>query len=144
MALVLRLRYLFGGRSATIASSGYFPLLPIRELSTNSQLFIGGLSYDTNERVLKDAFSRYGEVLEVKVLVNLNTGRSKGCGIVQFASETEADNARKEMDGVQLDGRNIRVEFPNSRPLRIGGAPQGTARPPSSLNKETFIEGLDD
>ncbi|XP_057860449.1 glycine-rich RNA-binding protein 4, mitochondrial isoform X2 [Cryptomeria japonica] len=135
MALVLRLRYLFGGRSATIASSGYFPLLPIRELSTNSQLFIGGLSYDTNERVLKDAFSRYGEVLE---------GRSKGCGIVQFASETEADNARKEMDGVQLDGRNIRVEFPNSRPLRIGGAPQGTARPPSSLNKETFIEGLDD
>ncbi|KAH9292563.1 hypothetical protein KI387_042252, partial [Taxus chinensis] len=102
------------------------------------------LSYDTNERVLKDAFSRYGEVLEVRVLVNLDTGRSKGCGFVQFASETEADNARKEMDGEELDGRNIRVEFPNSRPSRVVGAPKSNVSPPSSLNKETFIEGLDD
>ncbi|KAJ6964234.1 RNA recognition motif domain [Populus alba x Populus x berolinensis] len=51
-----------------------------RHLST--KLFVGGLSYDTNETVLKDAFGKYGEVIEVKVICHRVYGESKGYGFV--------------------------------------------------------------
>ncbi|KAH9326075.1 hypothetical protein KI387_006253, partial [Taxus chinensis] len=57
------------------------------------------LSGNTNEQVVRDAFSRYGQVLHVYVKVNPQTGWSKGYGFVQFACETEADNALNKMDG---------------------------------------------
>ncbi|XP_057956101.1 glycine-rich RNA-binding protein 4, mitochondrial isoform X2 [Malania oleifera] len=76
-----------------------------------SKLFVGGLSYDTNETVLKDAFVQHGEIIEVKVICHHVTGKSKGYGFVQFTSETAASTALKEMDGQLLDGRNIRVDY---------------------------------
>lgn len=80
-----------------------------RYLST--KLFVGGLSYDTNETVLKDAFGKYGEVIEVKVICHRVYGESKGYGFVQFSSEAAASTALKEMDGQLLDDRNIRVHY---------------------------------
>ncbi|ONK67792.1 uncharacterized protein A4U43_C05F3820 [Asparagus officinalis] len=79
-----------------------------------SKLFVGGLSYDTNEPVLKDAFSEHGSVMEVKVICDRRTGKSKGYGFVQFSSESEAATAFQKMDGQLLDGRNIRVHYANS------------------------------
>ncbi|KAL6342365.1 hypothetical protein AAG906_009038 [Vitis piasezkii] len=64
-----------------------------------SKLFIGGLSYDTNETILKDAFGQYGEIIEVKVICD------------HFTSEDDTHIALKEMDGQSLDGRNIRVTY---------------------------------
>ncbi|KAJ9701680.1 hypothetical protein PVL29_006870 [Vitis rotundifolia] len=77
------------------------------------KLFIGdaGLSYDTNETILKDAFGQYGEIIEVKVICDHVSGKSKGYGFVQFTSEDDAHIALKEMDGQSLDGRNIRVTY---------------------------------
>ncbi|KAL6204692.1 hypothetical protein ACLB2K_021959 [Fragaria x ananassa] len=69
------------------------------------------LSYDTNEPVLKDAFGKHGEIIEVKVICDHVSGKSKGYGFVKFTSETEASTALKEMDGQVLDGRQIRLEF---------------------------------
>ncbi|KAJ8631678.1 hypothetical protein MRB53_025001 [Persea americana] len=66
----------------------------------SSKLFIGGLSYDTNETVLKDAFGAHGDIVE-------------GYGFVQFTSEWEASIALQLMDGQLLDGRNIRVDYAN-------------------------------
>ncbi|KAL9368054.1 hypothetical protein Peur_039253 [Populus x canadensis] len=80
-----------------------------RQLST--KLFVGGLSYDTNETVLKDAFGKYGEIIEVKVICHRVYGESKGYGFVQFSSEAAASTALKEMDGQLLDDRNIRVHY---------------------------------
>ncbi|KAF5933198.1 hypothetical protein HYC85_029369 [Camellia sinensis] len=61
---------------------------------------ITGLSYDTNESVLKDAFGQHGEIIEaVKVICDHVTGKSKGYGFVQFNSETAAGTALREMDG---------------------------------------------
>ncbi|PON33283.1 Splicing factor-like protein [Trema orientale] len=57
------------------------------------------LSYDTNEPVLKGAFEQHGEILEVKVICDHKSGKSKGYGFVQFTSETAATTALKEMDG---------------------------------------------
>eukprot|EP01018_Ginkgo_biloba_P020326 Gb_01461 [translate_table: standard] len=121
-----------------------FPLYKIpKSIAKPVTIISGGLSFDTNEKVLKDAFSPYGQVLEVRIVLNRDTGRSKGFGFVQFASENEADNALKEMDGQYLDGRSIRVDFATSRP-RIEGAPPRAVGPPPGLNRETTIEGLED
>lgn len=81
--------------------------------SSCSKLFIGGLSYDTNEIALKDAFSQHGAVVEVKVICHPVTGRSKGYGFVKFSSETEAAAALEKMSDEVLDGRNIRVHYAN-------------------------------
>ncbi|XP_062210375.1 glycine-rich RNA-binding protein 2, mitochondrial-like isoform X4 [Phragmites australis] len=73
--------------------------------SCSSKLFISGLSYDTNETTLKDAFSQYGDVIE---------GKSKGYGFVKFSSENEAAAALQKMNGEVLDERNIWVHYANS------------------------------
>ncbi|KAH7836769.1 hypothetical protein Vadar_005463 [Vaccinium darrowii] len=75
-----------------------------------TKLFVGGLSYDTNENVLKDAFGKHGEIIQVKVICDHVTGKSKGYGFVQFSSETAAAKALMQMDGQLLDGRSIRIQ----------------------------------
>ncbi|ESR38007.1 RRM domain-containing protein [Citrus sinensis] len=83
----------------------------LSDSNSRTKLFIGGLSYDTNETVLKDAFGQHGEIIEVKVICDRVTGQSRGYGFVKFASEAAAGEAIKEMDGLLLDGRNIRVNY---------------------------------
>ncbi|KAH7560895.1 hypothetical protein ACOSP7_016640 [Xanthoceras sorbifolium] len=79
--------------------------------TSGTKLFVGGLSYDTNETVLKDAFEEHGEIVEVKVICDHVSGDSRGYGFVKFTSEAAASAALKEMDGQLLDGRNIRVYY---------------------------------
>ncbi|XP_051188705.1 glycine-rich RNA-binding protein 2, mitochondrial-like [Lolium perenne] len=81
--------------------------------SSCSKLFVGGLSYDTNEIALKDAFSQHGDVVQVKVICHPLTGRSKGYGFVKFSSEVEAAAALEKMSHEVLDGRNIRLHYAN-------------------------------
>uniref|UniRef100_A0ACD5XLN3 Uncharacterized protein n=1 Tax=Avena sativa TaxID=4498 RepID=A0ACD5XLN3_AVESA len=81
--------------------------------SACSKLFVGGLSYDTNEIALRDAFSQHGNVVEVKVICHPVTGKSKGYGFIKFSSETEAAAALEKMSDEMLDGRNIRVHYAN-------------------------------
>ncbi|KAI3977020.1 hypothetical protein MKX01_008878 [Papaver californicum] len=76
-----------------------------------SKLFIGGLSHDTNEAVLKECFGQHGEIIEVKVICDHRSGKSKGYGFVQFMSEKSATTALEELNGQLLDGRNIRVSM---------------------------------
>ncbi|KAK1390758.1 glycine-rich RNA-binding protein 4, mitochondrial-like [Heracleum sosnowskyi] len=75
--------------------------IPSRHSST--KLFVGGLSYDTNETVLKDAFDRHGEIIEVKVICDRVSGKSQGYGFVQFTSENAANKALEEMNDKLLD-----------------------------------------
>ncbi|KAK3166634.1 hypothetical protein QOZ80_1AG0048340 [Eleusine coracana subsp. coracana] len=86
----------------------------IASSSSSSKLFVGGLSYDTNETALKDAFSQHGDVIQVKVICHPRTGKSKGYGFVNFSSQDEAAAALRKMNGEVLDERNIRVEYANS------------------------------
>ena len=80
-----------------------------------SKLFIGGLSWDTSDQSLLDAFSPYGEVIEAKVVTDRETGRSRGFGFVTLASADVMRTAMKEMDGSTLDGRTIRVNEAQAR-----------------------------
>ncbi|XP_010435219.1 PREDICTED: glycine-rich RNA-binding protein 2, mitochondrial [Camelina sativa] len=86
----------------------------LRLMST--KLFVGGLSWGTDDQSLRDAFAHFGEVVDAKVIVDRETGRSRGFGFVNFSDETAASAAISEMDGKDLNGRNIRVNQANDRP----------------------------
>ncbi|KAI3845103.1 hypothetical protein MKW92_050667 [Papaver armeniacum] len=72
--------------------------------------FIGGLSWSTSDRGLKNAFEKYGNLVEAKVVVEKYSGRSRGFGFVTFADKKAMDEAIDAMNGMDLDGRLITVE----------------------------------
>ena len=77
----------------------------------NNKLFVGGISWNIDWRELKDVFSEFGEVTFVRIITDRETGRSKGFGFVEFASADDAAKAKDEMDGKEIDGRAIRIDF---------------------------------
>ncbi|RWR74610.1 glycine-rich RNA-binding protein 2, mitochondrial-like protein [Cinnamomum micranthum f. kanehirae] len=93
----------------------------IRCMST--KLFIGGLSYGTDDQSLREAFSSFGDVTEARVINDRDTGRSRGFGFVNFAADESASSALSGMDGQELNGRTIRVSYANERPS--GGSRSG-------------------
>jgi len=94
----------------------------------SKKLFVGGLSWDTNDAGLHDAFSQYGSVSEAKVILDRDTGRSRGFGFVTMDDNSAADTAMQEMDGASLDGRNIRVNEAQDRQRGGGGGGGGGGR----------------
>ena len=81
----------------------------------SKKLFVGGLSWGTSDDGLRAAFERFGEVTEAKVVLDRDTGRSRGFGFVAYNDESHAGQAMQEMNGTELDGRNIRVDLANDR-----------------------------
>ncbi|MFK7928077.1 MAG: RNA recognition motif domain-containing protein [Myxococcota bacterium] len=90
-----------------------------------TRLFVGGLSFNTDDAGLRTAFEPHGEVVEAKVILDRETGRSRGFGFVNFSDEAAAQTAVRNMDGVSLDGRTIRV---NEAQERGGGGGGGGPR----------------
>ncbi len=91
----------------------------------SNKVFVGGLSWDTSDASLREAFEQFGPVVEAKVITDRDTGRSRGFGFVTFESESEAQAAIQEMDGRELDGRQVRV---NEAQDRRGGGGGGGGR----------------
>ncbi|HUT99414.1 MAG TPA: RNA-binding protein [bacterium] len=82
------------------------------------KLFVGSLSWDTTDQTLRDAFKRFGEVVEAKVITERDSGRSRGFGFVTFADDEAGRKAVSEMNGTELDGRTIRVDEASERKPR--------------------------
>ncbi|XP_053320967.1 cold-inducible RNA-binding protein B-like isoform X3 [Spea bombifrons] len=74
------------------------------------KLFIGGLSFETNEQNLEDVFSKYGIISEVVVVKDRETKRSRGFGFVTYENPEDAKDAMMAMNGKSVDGRQIRVD----------------------------------
>jgi RNA recognition motif-containing protein len=84
-------------------------------------MYIGNLAYDVTEDDLKNAFSEFGEVSSVKIIIDKFSGRSKGFGFVEMPSNSEADQAIKALNGKMFSGRSIKVnqaEVKRKRPQR--------------------------
>ena len=82
---------------------------------SSSKLFVGGLSFNTDEGSLRDAFSHYGEIIDAKIIVDRDTGRSRGFGFITYAAEEQASSAIMALDGKDLHGRNLRVSAATER-----------------------------
>ena len=91
----------------------------------SNKLFVGGLSWDTNDQSLAAAFQEFGAVTEAKVITDRDTGRSRGFGFVTFDAPADAEKAIAEMDGQTLDGREVRVNVAESKPRNGGGGRGG-------------------
>ena len=76
---------------------------------SEKKLFLGGLSWGISDDGLRDAFEKFGEVVEAKVITDRETGRSRGFGFVTLAEQTQADAAVKALHSSVLRGRKITV-----------------------------------
>jgi RNA recognition motif-containing protein len=89
------------------------------------KLFVGGLSWDTTDDGLRQAFASYGEITEAKIITDRDTGRSRGFGFVTFAQDDAAKTAISKMDGTSLDGKTIKVNEAQEKSPRGGGRSGG-------------------
>ena len=80
----------------------------------SNKLFVGGLSWDTTDAGLSQAFSRFGAT-DATVILDRDTNRSRGFGFVTLSDPAQAQIALREMDGATLDGRQIRVNEAQDR-----------------------------
>ncbi|XP_029469159.1 cold-inducible RNA-binding protein A-like isoform X1 [Rhinatrema bivittatum] len=76
----------------------------------DAKLFVGGLNFSTDEACLKQSFKKYGEILDVIVVKDRETQRSRGFGFVTFENPADAKDAIMAMNGKTVDGRQIRVD----------------------------------
>ena len=85
-------------------------------------IYAGNLSYQTDGNGLRDAFEAFGQVTSATVIMDRETGRSKGFGFVEMPNNAEAEAAIKALNGKDLNGRSIRVNQAEARKERTGGA----------------------
>jgi cold-inducible RNA-binding protein len=91
------------------------------------KLYVGGLSYSTNDAGLRAAFEKVGKVLSATVIIDRMSGRSKGFGFVEMENDAEADAGIEMYNGKELDGRRVTVNEARpmeERPRRDGFAPR--------------------
>ncbi len=93
----------------------------------SKKLFVGSLSWNTDDRGLREAFSPFGEITEATVITDRDTGRSRGFGFVTFDDDDAADKAIAAMNNTELDGRTIRVDEAQAK-RRDGGGGGGGGR----------------
>ena len=84
-------------------------------------IFVGNLSFNTNEEDLRAAFEAYGQVDRVSILTDRETGRSRGFGFVEMASNEDGEKAITALNGSQLGGRTINVNEARPKAERAGG-----------------------
>jgi len=93
-----------------------------------TKLYVGNLNYNTNEASLREAFGRNGrEVTSVSVIMDRETGRSRGFAFVEMATPEGAQAALAELDGQELEGRLLRINEARERDAR---GPAGAGGPP--------------
>jgi RNA recognition motif-containing protein len=96
-----------------------------------NKLYVGNLPYSVRDGDLEQSFSQYGVVTSAKVMMERDTGRSKGFGFVEMASDPEAQAAIEGMNGAPLGGRSLVVNEARPmepRPPRTGGGGFGGGR----------------
>src|SRR4030042_2497895 len=87
----------------------------------SNKLYVGSLPYSVNDEILSQIFTPYGTVESAKVITDRETGLSKGFGFVEMASEEEANEAIKNLNGSGYEGRTLTVSMARPQAPREGG-----------------------
>lgn len=90
-----------------------------------TKLYVGNLSFNTTDAELQALFSQHGSVGSCQIIMDRDTGRSKGFGFVEMGSDDEARTAIQELDGSDFGGRSIKVNEARPREPRGGGGGYG-------------------
>ena len=93
-----------------------------------NKLYVGNLAYSVRDESLQEAFGQFGVVTSAKVMMDRETGRSKGFGFVEMSSPAEAQAAMNAMNGQPLEGRPLVVNEARPREERPGGFGGGGGR----------------
>jgi len=88
-------------------------------------IFVGNLSFSTNEDELRQMFEGYGQVDRVSIMTDRDTGRSRGFGFVEMASNEDGEKAITALNGSQVGGRTINVNEARPKTERSGGGGGG-------------------
>ncbi len=91
----------------------------------STKLYVGNLSFDTSAQDLETMFGEIGTVESTNLIEDRETGRSRGFAFVEMSSEAEAKNAISELDGKEIDGRQLKV---NEAKPRENRSDNGAAR----------------
>ncbi|KYG67010.1 RNA-binding protein [Bdellovibrio bacteriovorus] len=92
------------------------------------KLYVGNLPYSVDDEALHQHFAQFGAVDSAKVIMDRETGRSKGFGFVEMADDSAADQAIERGNGVELNGRAINVSEARPQAPREGGGGRGGGR----------------
>ena len=90
-----------------------------------TRIYVGNLPYTVGNEQLAQVFSAYGDVVEASVVMDRESGQSKGFGFVEMADDAAARNAIASLNGTTLDNRTIRVNEAQPRADRSGGSRSG-------------------
>lgn len=113
----------------------------------NVKLYVGNLSYSVNDSQLSDHFAQAGTVVSARVITDRDSGRSRGFGFVEMASEQDAQKAQEMFHGQDFQGRNLVVNEARPQTPRGGGqtqAPQNAPQAPTEAPEETPSETTND
>jgi RNA recognition motif-containing protein len=91
----------------------------------STRLYVGNLSFQTSADVVRTLFSEAGEVTDVHVVTDRETGRSRGFAFVTMGTQEQATKAIERFHGMNLEGRSLRVNEAEERPPRGGGGGGG-------------------
>jgi RNA recognition motif-containing protein len=89
------------------------------------RLYVGNLSYDAFQEDLEEMFKPFGTIVDVHLVLDRNTGRSRGFGFVEMGTEDEAQKAVDGLDGTEVMGRVLKVNIARPREQRGGGGGGG-------------------
>jgi RNA recognition motif-containing protein len=84
----------------------------------SKKIYVGNMSYSTTENELEELFSQYGTVLNVNIVTDRNTNRSKGFAFVEMEDSEAADMAIAKVNNTELNGRNLKVNEAHQRKPR--------------------------
>ncbi|KAF3676205.1 putative 29 kDa ribonucleoprotein B, chloroplastic-like isoform X2 [Capsicum annuum] len=107
-----------GGRGGRRENSSFGGPRGGRSFDSSNRVYVGNLSWGVDDLSLRELFSEQGKVVDAKVVYDRDSGRSRGFGFVTYSSATEVNNAIDSLNGVDLDGRSIRVSAAEERPPR--------------------------
>ncbi|MDA1114656.1 MAG: RNA-binding protein, partial [Planctomycetota bacterium] len=92
-------------------------------MTTN--IYVGNLSYQMDDRELEDLFAPYGDIASARVITDRETGRSKGFGFVEMPDSAQAEAAISGLNDTEIDGRNLRINEARPREERPRGGGGG-------------------